>query len=78
MDRLYGNETKKSRLRSVRFAGRRVEILQNSYDFTPSFAVASLLTMLALLTLAGKAVLARRAQPSREESQPREFGRLAA
>jgi sulfate/thiosulfate transport system permease protein len=35
-----------------------VEILYNDYDFAASFAVASLLTLLALLTLAAKSVLA--------------------
>ncbi len=37
-----------------------VEILYNDYQLTSSFAVASLLTMLALLTLIVKAVLERR------------------
>src|ERR1700761_821193 len=37
-----------------------VEILYNEYQFVPSFAVASLLAMLALITLVAKAVLERR------------------
>ena len=50
-----------------------VEILYNDYDFAASFAVASLLTLLALLTLVAKAVLARRSLPSREEPQPKQL-----
>jgi sulfate transport system permease protein len=34
-----------------------VEILYNDYDYTAAFAVASLLALLALLTLAGKSLL---------------------
>ncbi len=34
-----------------------VEILYNDYDYTAAFAVASLLALLALLTLAGKSFL---------------------
>jgi sulfate transport system permease protein len=34
-----------------------VEILYNDYNYTAAFAVASLLALLALLTLAGKSVL---------------------
>jgi sulfate transport system permease protein len=37
-----------------------VEILYNEYQFTASFAVASLLAMLALITLVAKTVLERR------------------
>ena len=37
-----------------------VEILYNEYQFVPSFAVASLLAMLALITLIAKTVLERR------------------
>jgi sulfate transport system permease protein len=37
-----------------------VEILYNEYQFVPSFAVASLLAMLALITLMAKTVLERR------------------
>lgn len=43
-----------------------VEILYNEYDFVGAFAVASLLTLLALLTLAGKAVVEWRAARSLE------------
>jgi len=34
-----------------------VEILYNDYNYTAAFAVASLLALLALLTLAGKSFL---------------------
>jgi sulfate transport system permease protein len=34
-----------------------VEILYNEYNYTAAFAVASLLALLALLTLAGKSIL---------------------
>jgi sulfate transport system permease protein len=34
-----------------------VEILYNEYNYTAAFAVASLLALLALLTLAGKGIL---------------------
>jgi len=37
-----------------------VEILYNEYNFTAAFAMASLLTLLALLTLAAKTVLEMR------------------
>ena len=37
-----------------------VEILYNEYQFVPAFAVASLLAMLALITLIAKTVLERR------------------
>jgi sulfate transport system permease protein len=40
----------------------QVEILYNEYDFVGAFAVASLLTLLALFTLAAKKMLALRAQ----------------
>jgi sulfate transport system permease protein len=56
-----------------------VEILYNDYQFAASFAVASLLTLLALLTLAGKSVLGRRvALPSSEQPRPERSGKLAA
>ncbi len=38
-----------------------VEILYNEYNFTAAFAVASVLALMALLTLAAKAVVGRRA-----------------
>jgi sulfate/thiosulfate transport system permease protein len=44
-----------------------VEILYNEYNFTAAFAVASLLTLLALVTLAAKALLEWKL---REESHP--------
>jgi sulfate transport system permease protein len=37
-----------------------VEILYNEYNFTAAFAMASLLTLLALVTLAAKTVLEMR------------------
>ncbi len=40
-----------------------VEILYNEYQFSAAFAVASLLSLLALLTLAIKAVVERRVHP---------------
>ena len=40
-----------------------VEILYNEYQFSAAFAVASLLSLLALLTLAIKAVVERRVRP---------------
>src|SRR5690606_31199514 len=42
-----------------------VEILYNEYQFAASFAVASLLTLLALATIAAQAVLGRRTPASR-------------
>jgi sulfate transport system permease protein len=42
-----------------------VEILYNEYNFVAAFAVASLLTLLALLTLALKAALEWRANRAR-------------
>jgi len=39
-----------------------VEILYNEYNFTAAFALASLLTLLALLTLAAKCVIDRRSR----------------
>src|SRR5437899_2599157 len=55
-----------------------VEILYNDYQFAASFAVASLLTLLALLTLAAKSVLGRRvARPSSEQPRPERSGKLA-
>jgi sulfate transport system permease protein len=43
-----------------------VEILYNEYNFTAAFAVASLLTFLALVTLVAKAVVGARNQKERE------------
>jgi sulfate transport system permease protein len=40
-----------------------VEILYNEYQFSAAFAVASLLSLLALLTLAIKAIVTRRVRP---------------
>ena len=40
-----------------------VEILYNEYQFAAAFAVASLLTLLALATLGGQALLERRLRP---------------
>ncbi|HYO81809.1 MAG TPA: sulfate ABC transporter permease subunit CysW [Bryobacteraceae bacterium] len=47
-----------------------VEILYNEYDFTAAFAVASLLTLFALGTIALKAALEWRLRKQREESSP--------
>ena len=47
-----------------------VEILYNEYNYTAAFAVASLLALLALLTLAGKSVLEWR-QPELRRVAPR-------
>jgi sulfate transport system permease protein len=55
-----------------------VEILYNSYDFAASFAVASLLSLLALLTLAAKSLLARRARPSSGAPRVDQSVKLAA
>src|SRR5208282_5488564 len=44
-----------------------VEILYNDYQFAAAFAVSSLLTLLAIATLAAKHFLARRAVPARHE-----------
>jgi len=43
----------------------QVEILYNEYDFAGAFAVASMLTLLALVTLAAKKLLALRAREVR-------------
>jgi sulfate transport system permease protein len=40
-----------------------VEILYNEYQFSAAFAVASLLSLLALATIAIKAVVERHVQP---------------
>jgi len=41
-----------------------VEILYNDYDFAASFAVASLLTSLALVTLVAKRILGGKIEPA--------------
>jgi len=46
-----------------------VEILYNEYNYTAAFAVASLLALLALLTLAGKSFLEWR-QPELRRAAP--------
>ena len=49
-----------------------VEILYNEYQFVASFAIASLLAMLALITLVVKTVLEQRldeGQTSRDDSR---------
>jgi sulfate/thiosulfate transport system permease protein len=48
-----------------------VEILYNDYAFTASFAVASLLTGLALLTLVAKRVIGVRVEHARSPSGSR-------
>jgi len=45
-----------------------VEILYNEYNFVAAFAVASLLALLALLTLVAKAIVERRFQQEREST----------
>jgi sulfate/thiosulfate transport system permease protein len=52
-----------------------VEILYNEYNYTAAFAVASLLALLALLTLAGKSVLEWRQPELRRAVRPRDRGR---
>jgi sulfate transport system permease protein len=49
-----------------------VEILYNEYNYTAAFAVASLLALLALLTLAGKSVLEWRQPELRRSARPRD------
>jgi sulfate transport system permease protein len=49
-----------------------VEILYNEYNYTAAFAVASLLALLALLTLAGKSVLESRRPELRRSARPRD------
>ncbi len=49
-----------------------VEILYNEYNYTAAFAVASLLALLALLTLAGKSVLEWRQPELRRVAPPRD------
>jgi sulfate transport system permease protein len=43
-----------------------VEILYNDYNFTAAFAVASLLTFLAILTLIAKGIVGRKYEMERE------------
>jgi sulfate/thiosulfate transport system permease protein len=52
-----------------------VEILYNEYNYTAAFAVASLLALLALLTLAGKSILEWRQPELRRAAGPRDRGR---
>jgi sulfate transport system permease protein len=52
-----------------------VEILYNEYNYTAAFAVASLLALLALLTLAGKSVLEWRQPELRRAARPRDRSR---
>ena len=47
-----------------------VEILYNEYQFAASFAVASLLTLLALLTLVARHLVERGIQPTRLREEP--------
>jgi len=49
-----------------------VEILYNEYNYTAAFAVASLLALLALLTLAGKSLLEWRQPELRRSVRPRD------
>jgi sulfate transport system permease protein len=55
-----------------------VEILYNEYNYTAAFAVASLLALLALLTLAGKSILEWRQPELRHAARrPRDRTRRA-
>jgi sulfate transport system permease protein len=55
-----------------------VEILYNEYNYTAAFAVASLLALLALLTLAGKSILEWRQPELRHAARrPRDRSRRA-
>ena len=49
-----------------------VEILYNEYQFAAAFGVASLLTLLALLTLAGRRAIERRLTTDGVKHQPRQ------
>ena len=49
-----------------------VEILYNEYQFAAAFGVASLLTLLALVTLAGRRVIERRLTTDGMKHQPRQ------
>jgi sulfate/thiosulfate transport system permease protein len=49
-----------------------VEILYNEYNYTAAFAVASLLALLALLTLAGKSLLEGHQPELRRSAGPRD------
>jgi sulfate transport system permease protein len=49
-----------------------VEILYNEYQFAVAFGVASLLTLLALVTLAGRPVIERRLTTDGVMHQPRQ------
>lgn len=55
-----------------------VEILYNDYDFTGAFAIASLLMMLAIVTLVLKYLLARQAHPVLSEEGEAATERIAA
>jgi sulfate transport system permease protein len=46
-----------------------VEILYNEYNFTAAFAVASLLTLIALVTLVAKGIMERVPAHGREEER---------
>ncbi len=49
-----------------------IEVLYNDYEFTAAFAVASLLTLLAIVTLVAKRIVGRRAGIVNEEIAPDE------
>lgn len=51
----------------------QVEILYNEYNFTAAFAIASLLTLLALLTLVLKSIVEWRTDESRHEDSSRQL-----
>jgi sulfate/thiosulfate transport system permease protein len=52
----------------------QVEILYNEYAFQASFAVASLLAILAVVTLVLQTVIERRTRPIEDPAQPPELG----
>jgi ABC-type sulfate transport system permease subunit len=56
-----------------------VEILYNEYDFAGAFAVASLLTLLALVTLVAKKAVERLTRPALVAAEaPQPAGEIAA
>ena len=55
-----------------------VEILYNDYDFAAAFAVASLLTLLAIATLVAKQIVGGRVEPAPATSPDVSRERIAA
>jgi sulfate/thiosulfate transport system permease protein len=50
-----------------------VEILYDEYNFVGAFAAASLLTLLALLTLGARKVIERKTQRQNEDTEVEEY-----